>query len=381
MTTVNAPVASTPSPALVHESMDERQHVRVRIRARVELSGAQETLSGELRDLSVGGMLVRCKQPLVTGSLFDAQIHMHLSAAQLRIEAQVKVVSRRDDDYGLEFTRIGDEQRDILRYIISAHLSGEIANINGLLHVMQRENHIKRRKTQASTTRNLRERIRAILGSLLFIGAGLLICALLAYKLYLHFFHIPASQAQISANAYVVGMPDNGYVTFLAREAQGRVTAGQPLASVSTQLASNIHTPADLQALRGLSEADARLLLGRTLIETVIASPCDCELYFPGRTQDGYAYKGDELVHLLPADEDLFVTARFPFERLKDINRISHVRLQPFGSRDSLSGTVIGSDVDALTQQLVLRIRPVTALPRDSYRNPLAVDIYLGLPW
>ena len=371
--------ADSPARNLVHEAIDERQHVRVRIPARVILHRGKQTLSCDMQDLSVGGMLLRCNQPLELGSLFQAQLQLHLSAAQLRIDTRIKVVSERDGAHGVEFIQIGDDQRDILRYIIGTHLSGEIAEINGLLHVMQRENHIKQRKVQVDTTRSLRERLRAALGSLLFVSAGLLVCALLVYKVYLHFFHVPATQALVSANTYLVGMPDNGYVTFLVREGQQRVSPGQPVAAVSAQLASSIHTPADLEALRRLSEDDARLLLGRTLIETVIASPCDCEVYFPGRSQDSYAYKGEELLHLLPADEALFVTARFPFDRLKDINRIRSVRLQPFGSRESLSGSVVGSELDTLTQQVILKIRPESELPRDSYRHPLAVDLYLGL--
>ncbi|HTN29861.1 MAG TPA: PilZ domain-containing protein [Pseudomonas sp.] len=368
-----------PARPLVHEAIDERQHVRIRIPARVTLIRGSQTIACELLDLSIGGMLLRSKQPLEPGTLFDAQLQLQLNAAQLRIEARVTVVSERERTYGVEFTGIEERQRDILRYLIGAQLSGEMADINGLLHILQRENHIKQRKVQPSTTRTLRERLRAVLGSLVFLIAGLLICSLLLQRVYLHFFHVSASQALIDADAYRVAMPENGYVTFLVREDREPVTPGQPIASVSSQLASSIHTPNDLESLRRLSDDDARLLLGRTLIETVIASPCDCEVHFPGRRQDSYLNKDSELLHLLPANEELFVTARFPFERVKDIHRIRSVRLQPLAGA-SIAGTVIGSQLDSLTEQLVLKIQPEQPLPRDSYQQPLAVDLYLGLP-
>src|SRR5690606_37522425 len=145
-----------PARPLVHEAIDERQHVRIRIPARVTLIRGSQTIACELLDLSIGGMLLRSKQPLEPGTLYDTQLQLQLNAAQLRIEARVTVVSERERTYGVEFTAIEERQRDILRYLIGAQLSGEMADINGLLHILQRENHIKQRKVQPSTTRTLR---------------------------------------------------------------------------------------------------------------------------------------------------------------------------------------------------------------------------------
>ena len=113
----------------------------------------------------------------------------------------------------------------------------------------------------------------------------------------------------------------------------------------------------------------------------MIASPCDCEVYFPGKRRDGYAYKFDELAHLLPVDEDLVVKASFPFERLKDVSRVDSIQLSLFGSNTPIAGTVVDSALNTLNQALELTIRPDQPLPRDSYRKPLAVDVYLGLPF
>jgi mannuronan synthase len=366
---------------MVHEAIDERQHVRTKIPAKVTLSGGIAPIECQIEDISLGGLGLYCEQTLKLGSLLFASIHLRLNAIVLNIDAKVKVVSQREDGLlGVEYIELDEQKRDILRYILGAYMAGEIADINGLLHVLQRENYIKQRKQKTGSPRGGWERLRAGLGSLLFLCAGMLLAGLLFYKLYLLFFHVAASQALVSTNAYVVSMPENGYVKLLVEPNQ-RVPAGQPIASVSTQLATSINTPADLEALARLAPADSEALMNRSLIETVIASPCDCEVYFPGKRLDGYAYKFDELAHLLPVGEDLFVKASFPFERLKDVSRVSSVELSLFGSNSPIAGTVVDSALDTLNQALELTIRPNQPLPRDTYRKPLAVDVYLGLPF
>ena len=371
---------SNMSANMVHEAVDERQHVRSKIPAKVTLSGGIAPIECLIEDISLGGAALHCEQPLKSGSLLFASIHLRLNAIVLNIDAKIKVVSQREGLLGVEFIELDEQKRDILRYILSAYMSGEIADINGLLHVLQRENYIKQRKQKTGSPRGGWERLRAGLGSLLFLCAGMFLAGLLFYKLYLLFFHVAANQALVSSNAYVVSMPENGYVKLLV-EANQRVPAGQPIASVSTQLATSINTPADLEALARLAPADSEALLNRSLIETVIASPCDCIVYLPNKRQDGYAYKLDELAHLLPVDEDLFVKASFPFERLKDVSRVSSVELSLFCSNAPIAGTVVDSALDSLNQALELTIRPNQPLPLESYRKPLAVDVYLRLPF
>ena len=135
-----------------------------------------------------------------------------------------------------------------------------------------------------------------------------------------------------------------------------------------------------LEALARLSQNDLQSLLGRTLIETTLASPCDCYVYFPSKPTDGYAYKFAELAHLIPADDDLYVKASFPFDKLKGLHDISAIDLQVFGEPEPRKGTVIRSAVDAENQALVLSIKPDQALPLTAYQQPVTVDLFKGLP-
>ena len=366
---------------VVHEAIDERQFVRAKIPARISLQG--HGLNGvecEILDISLGGIGLYYEQPLKLGSLFHGSIKLKLNQVDLNIDTTLKIVSQRGHEVGAEFVELDRQKRDILRYIISAYMSGDIADINGLFNVMQRENYIKERKTKQANARTPMERLQAALGSMLFLGAGLAALSLIVYNSYLLFFQMPAAQAVVSANAYVVSMPENGNLKYLIGPEHTSVSTGQPLASVSTQLASSLTSPTDIAALASLSEQDAAALLGRVTVETVIASPCDCSLYFPRQRMDGFAYKQEQLVHLLPQDQPLNVKASVPFDRMDKIERVRAVEMRVLGSDAIYSGEIVASRVDDLRQMVELTIKPDQELPRSAYQLPTAVDFKLGLP-
>jgi mannuronan synthase len=366
---------------VVHEAIDERQFVRTKIPARITLEGnGLKGLECEIQDISLGGMGLLIEQPMKLGSLFTASIRLKLNKIDLNIDTKVKIVSQRGQEVGAEFVELDRQKRDILRYIISAYMSGEIADINGLFNVMQRENYIKERKTKHASARTPGDRVKAALGTLLFLSAGLAALSLILYKSYLLFFHMPAAQAVVSANAYIVSMPENGNLKYLINAEQTSITTGQPLASVSTQLASSLTSPADVAALADLSAPDMAALLGRVTVETVIASPCDCTLYFPKSRLDGFAYKQEPLVHLLPQDQPLHIKASVPFEKMDKLERVRSVELRVLGSHDTIAGEIVASRLDEANQMVELTIKTESVLPRSAYQLPAAVDFGLGLP-
>ena len=150
------------APNVVHEAVDERQHVRSKLPARVVLSGADDSFACELQDISLGGLGLRCSRELPQGALYDATIQLELNQVALTIDARVKVIAERGGLTGVEFVELEPRKRDILRYLLSAYLSGEIADVNGLFNVMQRENYIKQRKQSQSGARTRLERARAL---------------------------------------------------------------------------------------------------------------------------------------------------------------------------------------------------------------------------
>ncbi|MFJ3450518.1 PilZ domain-containing protein [Pseudomonas sichuanensis] len=379
MSSSNTPTA----PAnIVHEAIDERQYVRTRMNARVRLAGnGREPFEAQLADISLGGIGLLHEAPLSIGALYDASIQLRLNQVDLSIDAKLRIVSQRGKEVGAQFVDLDAQKRDILRYLISAYLSGEIADINGLFNVLQRENYIKERKHKQASARTAGDRFKALAGTALFSAAGIAALGFVAYKGYLLFFRVPAVQATVASNAQLISMPDNGYVKYLLPTGTSEVQAGQPLASISTQLATSFTSPADMKALADLAPGDLQALLGRATIETVINSPCDCLVWYPTQPLDGYGYKAAPMMHLLPKDQGLFVRANVPFDKLADVSRVRSVDMQVFGLDQHFSGKVVDARADEVNRNLALTILPDSPLPAAAYQKAVAVDLYLGLPF
>ena len=105
---------SSIAPNVVHEAVDERQHVRSKLPARVVLSGADDSFACELQDISLGGLGLRCSRELPQGALYDAAIQLELNQVALTIDARVKVIAERGGLTGVEFVELEPRKRDIL---------------------------------------------------------------------------------------------------------------------------------------------------------------------------------------------------------------------------------------------------------------------------
>ncbi|MBA6420226.1 PilZ domain-containing protein [Pseudomonas sp. 5Ae-yellow] len=365
---------------VVHEAIDERQHIRTRIPAKAQLFGSKgEPIACDVQDISLGGLGLHCAEPLEVGGLYDVAINVGLSRVDLNFKAKIKVLSQKDGIVGTQFVDLDPKKADILRYIISSYMSGEIADINGLFNVMQRENYIKERKQKYQLERTFGQRLRAGLGTLIFLGLGVLALLYVLFKAYTLFFRMPAAQASVTTSAYAINMPDNGNVTYLVPEGQTEVSLGQPVASISTQLSTRLSSPADIAAMMDLAPDDVEALLGRANIETVISSPCDCTVYYSGARLDGFGYKGEPLMQLLPKDQPMTVTASVPYEQLDKLFRTRKVSLQVYGTDTTVDGRIISASVNQ-DQMVVLKIEPETALSLADYQKPVWVQFHLGLP-
>lgn len=373
--------SNAPSNSVVHEAIDERQHVRTRIPAKAVLQGPTGTqLKCDVQEISLGGIGLECSEPLNVGSLYSITIELGLNHIEMSLKAQVKVVNQTDDQVGAQFIDLDPQKADILRYVISAYMTGDIADINGLFNVMQRENYIKERKQKYSPRRSPLQRIQAAAGTLVFMLIGILALGYVANKAYQLFFRIPAAQATVQTQTHIISMPENGNVSLLLPEGTQSVTKGQPVASISTQLSTQLTSPADIAAAMELAPAGLAGLLERTTVETVIASPCDCTLFYPDGQVEGFNYKGAPLVHLLPVDTPMFISASVPYERLEKLMRTREVQIRVYGDSNSMTGHIQSASLDKDAGMVTLKIKPDSPISRESYLRPVWVEFYLGLP-
>lgn len=372
--------ATTIEPQVVHEALDERQFVRTRFPAKATLHSRQGDIVCNVVDLSLGGMGLATDVRLTVGTIYPAQISFQLRDMVLCVEGRVKIVAHRPETTGVEFVDLTPGQRDVIRHIVSAYLSGELVQSNGILTVMQRENNIRQRKQKADNTRTFSDRARAMAGTLVYLLLGFLVLALLLHQLYLFFYRTEAITARVQGDVFEVNMPENGTVSFLLPADQQTVSTGEAIAVVSTRLMASLNTAADLDALGRLSDGETQTLLGRSMIETVISSPCDCRVIYPTPPRDRYGYKDESLIHLLPDNAPLHVSAQFPFSALDKIRGDEHVEMTVFGIAGKITGSIIDSAVDPETSNLTLTIAPDQDLPVSAYQNPVRVQVFSGLP-
>lgn len=370
-----------PATAVVHEAIDERQFVRAKLPAKVMLTDTDEKrhIPCELLDISLGGLGLSCKETLTVNGVYRVLIILSIKGVDLNIKGRITVLKQADNKVGARFVDMEPERTDILRYIISAYMSGEMADVNGLFNVMQRENYIKERKQKLQHVRTPWQRAKALLGTLLFSLLGLGAIAFAAYQAYGLFFRFPAAEARVVSANHVISVPDNGVVKYLLPAGATEVKQGEPLLSVSSQLASRLTSANDLAVVSQLSSADANSLLGLANVETVIASPCDCVLYFPEGRKEGFGYKGDVLVHLLPKDAAMLVEASVPYSQLEALGSVNRIEMQVYGDERHIQGEILSSVTDVDTQRVRLTIKPDAPLASAAYLKPVWVQFSQGL--
>jgi len=379
-------MSSSPAPkdSVVHEAVDERQYIRAQLPCEVELrNDKQELIKCSLVDISLGGVCVQCDQVIRAGSLFDLRITVKLDGMQFMVQSQARAQWQQGRKLGMEFVDMARETRDVVRYFISSFLAGEITHVNGVFNVLQRENYIRGRKQKPVFQRSVQERVKAIAGSTAYLLICLAIVTLVGNKLINFFFRVDAANAIVTSDAYVLNMPENGYVRYLYREPGTMVSAGEPVATVSSQLMTSLTTVSDMKALADLSAADLDTLLGKTTVETVITSPCNCRLYIPApaNLQDRYLNKYEPVLHLLPVDKPMTIAASFPANRIASLAYISSVEAQIFGNARELTGTVTGSRLDSANDALILTIALDQSPDFNQYLQPAAVSVYTLPRW
>jgi alginate biosynthesis protein Alg44 len=365
-----------------HQTVDERQHVRAKIPALITLQNSDgNNLTANVTDISLGGIGFEYGEELPLGILMHGSIKLRIQGAEISIETHIKIISQHETMIGAQFVDMDRQKIELLRHLIMATISGEITDIGGLIHVLQREHHIYQRKTTETFTRSLTERLSAVSGTLIFLLIGIAALALIIYHGYMLAYRIPAATGSVSGNIYTLIMPESGNLKYLIDEQRKTIQTGEPLANVSTRLANSLAGIKTIQNTPTLSEQDAQDLLSSVSIDTVINSPCNCEIYYPNGRLDGFYYRETPVIELIPIDEPLFIKASVPYSELSDINKIQTVELTVFGVSEKIHGTLIRARLNENTQHIDLELQPTKELPRNSYHNPVSVDIYLAPPF
>lgn len=90
----------------------QRLHVEGRVRLFANYSGERIVLSGQMNDLSEGGLSVYVSAELEIGQALDVEVTLPYSASSIR--ARVVIRSRDNHRYGLQFTDVHPGQQQAL---------------------------------------------------------------------------------------------------------------------------------------------------------------------------------------------------------------------------------------------------------------------------
>jgi len=85
---------------------ERRRNSRVQVNYPVTLQSSEETMTGQMKNLSSGGAFIDCEKPLAPGEIFNLSIHMEDRGTSLATKAQVVwSISR---GMGVRFLSAGD---------------------------------------------------------------------------------------------------------------------------------------------------------------------------------------------------------------------------------------------------------------------------------
>lgn len=373
---------ATPNLNLVHENEAQRRHARVRMPARIIVSdghGGQFAL--EVNDLSASGFsVVDTKSLLKLQGRYQGRLLFNFEAVEFVLNVQFQVANHIADQqrFGCEFHDLGSHEISTLRLLITKFLGGEITQVADVLSTMNRENFTKPRKAQTSAGLTGWQRIRAVAVSLVSLAIGLSAFSYIAFQLYQTYFVTVARSAVVSQPSVTVLMSRDGTVDYLVKPGD-QVVKGTPLANVSSPLANILP---GMITKTGMDATQLKSLLVGEL-NSVVTSPCDCQVQSLVVDNGQFADKGASVAVLVPQGSQPFVQARFDYEDGDKVLVGGTVSLTLPGQDKTLSGVIeqvsvvgdLSTGAAPIQGALLATIRPQETLDSQWLHKPVQVAL------
>lgn len=362
---------------IVHEAIDERQYVRIKIPVQLDILDFSDTYT--IESLSVDGFDLDLKKSdsFELGKSYKGVISVNTESLNYTIKLTFKVVHVTGSNIGFQFVDLEDKKRDVIRYFTQAYLAGEMISANGAFNVQQRENSVKARKNKVSFTRTPFERFKAFFASLLFFSFAFAVFAFVAYKLYNYLFVVTPEYAVVDTQAYVVKMPASANLSVLVDAATKSINTGDPLVTYASEEIPTLESIEQLSLFAELSQTQIDAILKSTQVVKTISSPCDCVIYWPNGDShvNRFAFENEEVMHLIPESANYFIRAEFSGSDFNKVNIGDEVNLSIWGEEQSIKGTVKKATYDSEEARWVVSIAPNKDLSYELYMAPVKVSI------
>ncbi|NBA96227.1 PilZ domain-containing protein [Pseudomonas sp. R5(2019)] len=328
---------------VVHESEAQRQHVRVRIPAKLSYNTDPNRETDAIEDLSAGGFCLLAKQPLRVGEVHHGSLQFLIDNLKLAIDVEFQVRWYDPDNgrAGCQFQNLEQRQITFLRHLIISHLAGELVTVDGVLNTLQRDNFTKERKHKDGvSSMSAFGRLRAVVFSLGIFLLGLVAFGLIFKSVYGMYFVSHAESGVVSLPSVNVTMPRDGTLQSLV-QVHGEVAKGAPLASFSTSMLDMLKDHLDDQLLQ---PAKVEELFGKQVSGT-LTSPCDC-IVSQQLVPDGqHASKSAVIFQLVPRNSQANVEAHFDYRHFDAVKPGARVKFQVAGEDSFRKGQIVSSSI------------------------------------
>lgn len=112
--------------------IERRRHPRAEVLWPVGIITTQQFMTGQIKDISLGGSFVCCRESLKPGEVFEMRFTDSPLGSRIEVTAEVvwSNITRPDDEsqrrgMGVRFVTISDENRKVISTLISNHLKVE----------------------------------------------------------------------------------------------------------------------------------------------------------------------------------------------------------------------------------------------------------------
>lgn len=369
---------------VVHESEAQRQHARVKIPSLLRYIGKnRERVEVRVLDLSAGGFSYSSDNlSAQVGDYHKGRLQFQLDSLDLGIdvEFQVRSIDSHNRRVGCQFHNLKPRELATLRYLISAHLGGELVSVGDLLNTLQRENFTKQRKSGTGSGMGPLGRLKAVTFSLALLLVGVAAFGYIFKSVYGLYFVTHAESGLVNVQSMQVTMPREGTVQSLVGP-EGNVTKGAPIASFSATM---------LEMLKGhladdqLTPANVEELFGKQMKGT-LTSPCNCKIARQLVADGQFASKGDVIFELVPQDTQATVMASFPYRHFSQARPGTRVNFWVAGEDEPRMGKIVSTSLHqgGLSSDIRAEIQPDATLPSTLAGQPVEVIIDRGpsLDW
>ncbi|MCV2866053.1 PilZ domain-containing protein [Albidovulum sediminicola] len=349
--------------AIVHEAEVQRQYVRVRVPALVEIKGAEV----ECYDWSVNGLGLNATQGnFKVGQRISGEMGFNFDGFMMSVEFDAEVRHVREMTYegrdvhriGLEFSELSSRSQALLRYVSSAYITGEAVAAGDMLHLVQRDNSARPRKSAARLAEDLTRTQRFVQAmrqpiSWIILAVVLTFSFMLTSNAFYRNAYIRTlATAEVTTDTPTARAPAAGVITFIAGNEGDVIPTGNPLLGVRRPSGEEIF----------------------------VDSPCDCTIVSIAHTVREFVEVGDVVLRLLHPDSKTFVrlyvsksNAPWLFE-----NKPDYLIAQILGYEGQFSLVMGASIFDAAREMLVLELAPSEEIPSELAGRPATVIMDAG---